>query len=160
MRDLIAEFPVTVDIPVAWGEMDAYQHVNNTVYFRYFETARIAYFQQVGLVPGGYEGVGPILASTQCRYRVPLTYPDTVTVASRVSQVDRDRFTMQYRVVSHHLGRVAAEGEGVIVTYRYAEARKADMPAELRARIEALEAGVRRSAALPSGAWSSSDTSS
>lgn len=43
MSRMIAQYPVVVEVPVAWGEMDAYGHVNNIVYFRYFETARIAY---------------------------------------------------------------------------------------------------------------------
>jgi acyl-CoA thioester hydrolase len=37
-------YPVVIEIPIAWGEMDAFQHVNNIFYFRYFESARIAYF--------------------------------------------------------------------------------------------------------------------
>ncbi|MFO7632899.1 MAG: acyl-CoA thioesterase [Caldilinea sp.] len=48
MSDLLAGFPVIVEISVAWGEMDAFQHVNNIVYFRYFESGRIAYFERTG----------------------------------------------------------------------------------------------------------------
>jgi len=43
----MSDYPVVVDIPVAWGEMDAYGHLNNIVYFRYFETARMAYFERL-----------------------------------------------------------------------------------------------------------------
>ncbi|MHA2239162.1 MAG: acyl-CoA thioesterase, partial [Candidatus Hodarchaeales archaeon] len=49
MRTL-KEFPVTVQIPVAWGDMDSFGHVNNTKFFKYFETARIKYFEEIGLV--------------------------------------------------------------------------------------------------------------
>lgn len=143
MSALLAGFPVVVRIPVAWGEMDAYQHVNNIVYFRYFETARIHYFRRVGLDQGSpAEGIGPILASTQCRFRMPLTFPDTVSVGARVVRMGEDRFTMEYRVVSDRAGKVAAEGEGVIVAYRYDEGRKTEIPAALRAAIEALEASA------------------
>ena len=44
MNSPVADYPVVIETPVAWGEMDAYGHVNNIVYFRYFESARIAYF--------------------------------------------------------------------------------------------------------------------
>lgn len=142
MSHLLSGFPVVVRIPVAWGEMDAYQHVNNIVYFRYFETARITYFERVGLIQGGFEGVGPILASTDCRFKFPLTFPDTVAVGARVVGMDEDRFTMEYRVVSERADRVAAEGRGVIVTYRYAEGKKAPVPDGLRTAIEALESSV------------------
>lgn len=144
MSALLSGFPVVVRIPVAWGEMDAYQHVNNIVYFRYFETARIHYFERVRLMQGSFEGVGPILASTDCRFKFPLTFPDTVAVGARVVRIDDDRFTMEYRVVSERADRVAAEGRGVIVTYRYAERKKAPVPEELRAAIEALEASAAR----------------
>ena len=65
-------YPVVIDEQVVWGEMDAFQHVNNTVYFRYFESARIAYFGAVGYLEWmKAEGSGPILASTRCRFRRP-----------------------------------------------------------------------------------------
>ena len=140
IADLLADFPVTVEIPVAWGDMDAMGHVNNVVYFRYFETARIAAFADLGL--GAIEqsdGVGPILHSASCRFRIPLTYPDTVTVGSRVRDIGDDRFVMLYRAVSHRYGAVAAEGESLIVTFSYATNTKAPVSDELRARL--LELG-------------------
>src|SRR5262245_20383692 len=78
------EFPVVIEIPIAWGEMDAMQHVNNIVYFRYVESARMAYFERIGFLEHQrVTGVGPILAWTNCRFRRPLTYPDTVRVGTR-----------------------------------------------------------------------------
>lgn len=139
-HDLLAGFPVTVDIPVAWGEMDAFGHVNNVVYFRYFETARIAYMRALGEEFAQNSGVGPILASIGCRFKFPLTFPDTVRVGARVTELGADRFTTLHRIVSLRHGRIAAEGEGVVVTYDYATGKKAPMPDALRRAIEALEA--------------------
>lgn len=133
---LLADFPVRVEIPVAWGDMDALGHVNNTVYFRYFETARISCFAELGL--GQIEqsnGVGPILQSASCRFRIPLTYPDTVTVGARIGDVGEDRFVMLYRAVSHHYDAVAADGESLIVTFDYATSTKARVPDDLRAQL-------------------------
>src|SRR5262249_9770958 len=93
--ELLAGDPVVVELPVVWGEMDSYRHVNNAVYFRYFEAARLEYFRRLGWFE--YEeqtGVGPILAATSARFRRPLSYPDTIWVAARVSDVQADRFTM------------------------------------------------------------------
>ena len=118
METLLAEYPVIVESPVIWGDMDAYEHVNNTVYFRYFESARIAFFDQLKFKEVKDEtGIGPILASTQCRFRIPLTYPDTVSIGARVTDVEGDRFTMHYRVVSHQHKKIAAEGEGLLIAY-------------------------------------------
>ena len=105
---------------VHWGEMDAFSHVNNVTYFRYFETARIAYFDAIGYRESMEEhGVGPILASTSCTFRRPLSYPDDLVVGAGVSDVSEDGFTMQYAVWSSQLGTVAARGEGAIVNYDY-----------------------------------------
>jgi acyl-CoA thioester hydrolase len=138
MGELLAGFPVTIEVPVAWGEMDAFGHVNNIVFFRYFESARMAYLDAIGF-RGGDGGPGPILASTQGRFRRPLEYPDTVHVGARAPEVGPDRFVMEYRVVSRRLGEVAAEGSGVVVSYDYTARRKAPLPDAVAARIRELE---------------------
>jgi acyl-CoA thioester hydrolase len=146
--ELLAGYPVVVELPVVWGEMDSYRHVNNAVYFRYFESARLEYFQRLDWF--AYEqqtGIGPILADTSARFRRPLTYPDTIWVAARVPEVQEDRFTMDYRLVSRKLATVAAEGTGTIVAYHYTQGKKAQLPEELRRRIAELEAMARGQAA-------------
>ena len=141
MSELLTAFPIVVTIPVAWGEMDAFQHVNNSVYFRYFESARIAYFERLELMEYmQMTGVGPILASTQCRFRIPLTYPDVVRVGAKIADIADDRFVMHYAVVSQRLQKLAAEGEGVIVSFNYRENQKAPLPEVIRQRIAAIEA--------------------
>lgn len=139
-QELLRGFPSVVEVPVLWGDMDAFQHVNNTVYFRYFETGRIAYFQQIGFVGAIDErGIGPILASASCRFRFPLTYPDTVSIGTTVTNIDVDRITMRHVVVSQRHGRVAAEGEGVVVSFDYRANHKAPLPDAVRQRIAALQ---------------------
>ncbi|WP_211357198.1 acyl-CoA thioesterase [Nocardioides rubriscoriae] len=136
IADLLADFPVRVEIPVAWGDMDAMGHVNNVVYFRYFETARLACFAELGLGAIEKSGdVGPILHSASCRFRIPLTYPDTVTVGARIGDVGDDRFVMSYRAVSHRHVAAAADGESLIVTFSYATNSKAPVSDDLRARL-------------------------
>ena len=131
-------FPIVVEVPVAWGDMDAFGHVNNVVYFRWFESARIAYLRAIEFVDGGDDGVGPILASTHCRFRLPLAFPDRVSVGARTTDLADDRFTMEYRVVSHAADDVAAEGGGVVVAYDYAARSKASIPDDVRRRIRDL----------------------
>ena len=130
------QFPIVIEFPVAWGEMDALQHVNNIVYFRYFESARMKFFDRIEFWPSLSEtGIGPILGSTNCRFRIPLTYPDTVSVGARVPKIEADRFLMEYKVFSHRHQRIAAEGEGMIVAYDYKEFRKTILPDEIRSRL-------------------------
>jgi acyl-CoA thioester hydrolase len=140
MKDMLKEFPVVIEISVAWGDMDAFQHVNNTVYFKYFESVRLAYFEKAGFMDVmNKTGIGPILASARCDFKAPLTYPDTISVGSKISQIQDDRFTMLYRIVSHKLQRIAAEGEGLVVSYNYQENKKAPLPEEIRVSVLELE---------------------
>jgi acyl-CoA thioester hydrolase len=143
MDDLLKNYPVIITIPVAWGEMDAFQHVNNVIYFKYFESVRIAYFERMDLMALMNEtGIGPILASTQCKYKVPLTYPDTVSVGTRVSSIEEDRFSMDYIVASQDRKVVAAEGQGLIVSFDYTKGAKTSLPDEVVKRIKAIEESV------------------
>lgn len=142
IEELLQGFPVILQLRVAWGEMDAFGHVNNIVYFRYFESTRIAYFERLQYMELMEQtGIGPILGSTQCRYRLPLTYPDTISVGARAHTLEADRFSMDYKIISHKVGRLAAEGSGVIVSYDYKKAAKAPLQEILRERINALESG-------------------
>ena len=140
MKDLLEGFSLVIEIPVAWGEMDAFQHVNNAVYLRYFESTRIAYFERLGFLEVmAQTGIGPILAETRCRYRKPLTYPDTVSSAARVSEMGKDRFVMQHLIVSHKLRVIVAEGEATLAVYNYRDKHKTTVPEDIRCRIHELE---------------------
>jgi acyl-CoA thioester hydrolase len=140
MTTPLGDYPVVIELPVVWGEMDAYGHVNNIVYFRYFETARMAYFERLQAPDFlNRDPLGPILASTACRFRAPLAFPDHLSVGARVARVDEDRFVMFYAVYSHRLRKIAAEGEGTIVCFNYRENRKAPLPRELTRKIAELE---------------------
>ena len=140
-EELEKTFPICVARDVRWGDMDAFQHVNNSVYFRYFEDARIAYFTGTGVTEstGTPNGAGPILASTSCRFKAPLTYPDTVHIGARVVTLGDDRFTMEYAVLSESLGRVVAKGEAVVVAFDYDAMRKTQVQPQWRAAIEKIE---------------------
>jgi acyl-CoA thioester hydrolase len=140
MKELISAYPVTIKIPIAWGDMDVFQHVNNVVYFKYFESARIAYFEKLNYFEVmDQTGIGPILAATQCKYKIPLTYPDQVTVGAKVDALENDRFTMKYAVISHRHKKIAAFGEGVLVSFDYRNTKKTPIPDEIRKRIIELE---------------------
>jgi len=143
MKELISAYPVVIEIPVAWGDMDAFQHVNNIMYFKYFESARISYFGKINFMKVmNKTGIGPILASTQCRYKIPLTYPDYVTVGAKVDTIEKERFIMKYAVISHRHEKIAALGEGVLVTFDYQNNKKALIPDDIKKRIIVLEKSV------------------
>jgi len=135
----LTDFPVRVEMPVAWGQLDAFGHVNNTQFFRFFEDARIACFERIGVREHmAATGEGPILAKTSCVFRKPLGFPDTVTACARITEVGQDRFTMEYAVFSAKVG-LAGHGEGRIVMLDYSTGSKALIPERIRAAIDSLE---------------------
>ncbi len=128
------DYPTIISQAIQWGEMDAANHVNNAVYMRYFETARIEFFNQIGFMDfTGDEGIGPILAEVNCKYKAPLTFPDNIQITARIlpNSLTEFGFTMQHIVFSEKLQRVAAEGTSKIVCYDYKNKCKALIPKEL-----------------------------
>ena len=101
MNELLKDFTVMVDLNIEWGDMDALQHVNNIEYFKYFQVARIAYFEKIASDGVLEEKRIPlILASTQCKFIYPLAYPDSISVGVRVDAMADQYFTMKYAVVT------------------------------------------------------------
>jgi acyl-CoA thioester hydrolase len=141
--DVLAGFPVIVEQTVVWGDMDSFRHVNNVVYFRYFENARLEYFRRLDWDSiQDATGIGPILHSTQARFRLPLTYPDSIRISARIKESGADRFTLEHRIWSHRLGAIATEGTGLVVAFDYIRGQKASIPDELRRRIDVLESSA------------------
>ena len=117
-------------------------HQNNTVFLRWFETARIAYLERVGIHAAvERDAVGPILARQSIDYRLPVTYPDRVRVATTVTRLGTRSFVMAFRITSRNEpDQVAAEGEGVVVMLDYGRGQTVPLGEALRAAILAFEA--------------------
>ncbi len=134
------DFPVTIELPVLWGHMDAFRHVNNTVYFRYFESVRIVYGDRLKMYQLMEEtGIGPILATVSCRFLKPLFYPDTIVVGCRTVHLEPDHLDQEYAVFSQRQDRIAAIGNGKIVAYDYPRGRKGRFPDSLLEKVRSLE---------------------
>lgn len=136
--------PSTADnitqIAVAWGEMDALQHVNNVVYFRYFETARIDFFNRHFPLDELYQsGVGPVISENHARYKRPVTFPDTLEVSVSISDVHADRFTMHYTVFSQRQQAITTTGSSQAVMFNFKTGKKAPLSPEFLAILHAHE---------------------
>ncbi len=132
--------PVHIKQDILWGDMDAFGHINNTVYFRYFEDIRMEYFKKAGVMNYMQEhNVGPILANTQSQFRLPLAYPDNITISTCVKELQGKRFTMEYQVYSNNHNQIAAEGNGLIIFYDYNLKKSCAVPDEIKKTIAALE---------------------
>lgn len=140
MKELLEQYPVVLSQDVLWGDMDAFEHVNNTVYFRYFEDARIAYFNMAGIIEHkGETNIGPILANTECDFKLPLKYPDEVYIAGRSTILSPKKIKMNYLVYSKNLEGIAAEGQGLLIYYNYNTGRTCEIPENIVEAIKNLE---------------------
>jgi acyl-CoA thioester hydrolase len=140
MNERFGRYPVSVSIPVAWGEMDSFQHVNNVVYARWVETARIAYLSRIHLLNRVHDdGIGPILARIAIDYRHPVTFPDVVRVEATTVRIGNSSFTMAHRIFSTKQEIEVATGEDVIVVLDYRTGKARPVDEKIRSAIAALE---------------------
>ena len=115
--------------PVRWGDMDSFDHVNNTIYFRYFEEARINFFKDMNIKEQmSSQGIGLILATTDCKFIFPITYPDTLTIETVPFTVGTDRFTVKQTIISQQHQCVATISTSTIVAYDHVNKHKATLP--------------------------------
>lgn len=123
-------------IPIRWGDMDAFGHVNNTVYFRYMESARIEWLHATLGRTGGEEG--PVVVNAFCNFLRELTYPGDVLVRTFTGQVGRssvDTYVTMSRTDEPE--RVHAEGGARVVWVRHAEQKAIALPEALRTALGA-----------------------
>lgn len=136
----LADYRVTIEVPLHWGDQDALGHVNHVRYFRWYETARIVYAEKVGLMRLHRErNIGPILASVANDYRRQLTFPDVVDVGVRVTRIGISSIELEHRIVSRAREALAAEGTATLVVFDYNRQRPTRVPDDLRRAIEELE---------------------
>ena len=134
------EFPVVFTAPVQWGDQDCYGHVNNILYFRWFESARMLYFDRLNLTQRDPQNpIGPILAAISCNFRKQLSYPDTFHVGIRVTRIGRSSMQMENRLFSESQDDFAADGDSTIVLFHYGENKSHPISEELRGKIEQIE---------------------
>ncbi len=121
---------------VRWGDMDALGHVNNTLYFRYMEQVRIAWFEAVG-VPMIDNGIGPVIVRADCNFIVPIVYPATVSVTNGVRRVGHSSFTLYHEIRdAADASLMYANGEAVMAWADHAAGKSVPLPARIRALLE------------------------
>jgi acyl-CoA thioester hydrolase len=122
-------------IPMRWGDMDAMGHINNTLYFRYMEIARLQWFGELGL-PANPQGLGPVIANAFCNFIRQLEYPGDVLVDTFVGAMGRSSFDTY-----HTLRRtdapdtVSANGGATVVWVDFPAQRSVPVPQDVRALI-------------------------
>ena len=135
----LTQFPIVYEQKVAWGDMDAFGHVNNVMYYRYIESARIEYFDRLNVFD---QDVLTVVASSQCKYLKPVFYPDVLHIGARVEEMRNSAIRMHYVLFSQQQQQIVADREAVIVFVDKVAMKKALIPQQLRKVIIDLEATV------------------
>lgn len=141
--ELLQGFPVVITLNVAWGDMDAFQHVNNTRIFRLHgrRAHRLLRAHRHRRPERSAAGHRPDSRPTRPPATAPRRprYPDEVQVGARVVSVGQHSFKMEYRVVSVALHKTVATGSAVVVAYDYIEERKALLPDAWQKALSGVE---------------------
>lgn len=123
-------------LPIRWGDMDAYGHVNNTVYFRYMEQARVEWLEAQGVEvrPGGH---GPVIINASCTFLIPMNYPGRVEVRTYVGTVGRSSCQTYVEMRIDGNDRIFAEGAAKIVWMDTQTGKSVHLPDHVRSMLEA-----------------------
>jgi len=125
---------------IRWGDMDAFGHVNNTVYFRYMETARIAFLEDVA-GPTDTSSEGPVIVTAYCTFSKQLKYPGQIEVRTFVGTPGRSSIevTHEIRLVDDkgNADVVHAEGGAKVVWVNYAAEKSVPLPEGLKTLVPA-----------------------
>ena len=127
-------------MPIRWGDMDMMGHVNNTVYFRYIESARVAWLEEAGGAPDP-AGVGPVIVNAHCSFIKQLKYPGEIEVTTFVGPPGRSSFEVSHEIrlvgADGQPGAIHAEGGAKIVWVNFAAEKSVPLPDPIRALLPA-----------------------
>jgi acyl-CoA thioester hydrolase len=124
-------------LPIRWGDMDAMGHVNNTVYFRFMEQARIGWFDALVPEQEAWKSTGIVIANASCNFKRPMTYPGTVEVKVYIGTPGGSSVPTFYDLVLSEDQVVYADGEATVVFIDMKTQKPARIPADIRARLAA-----------------------
>ena len=133
----LAHYPIIHQQPIHWGEMDAFNHLNNVVYYRYAESARIGYLQALGMFDGN---MVTVLAQSSCQYLRPVIFPDTLLLGVRCQRLGTTSIVIEYSYYSTAQAAIVATAEAVVVRLDSNGQDKKPWTDEERERLLALEA--------------------
>jgi acyl-CoA thioester hydrolase len=131
-------YSVWREVTTRWSDNDAYGHVNNTVYYGWFDTAVNAWLIEAGLLDVEKGDPIGLVVETGCRYARPLAYPEPVEVGLRVEHVGNSSVRYRLGVFAAGSEEAAAEGHFVHVYVDRKSRRPAELPADWREKLEGI----------------------
>lgn len=125
-------------IPTRWADNDVYGHVNNVVYYSWFDTAVNAELVERGVLNIARGGIIGLVVETQCRYFAPLAFPQTVEAGMLVAKLGTSSVRYEVGIFAHGSDEPAAEGHFIHVYVDRDTRRPVPLPEHWRAVLESL----------------------
>jgi len=134
--------PIQLSLRLDWSEMDLFGHINNVMYAKYVQAARVHLWDLIGLTEH-YRGtsIGPTLAATSIQFKLPLHYPDTILVRSGISDIGNTSFRIQHQIFNGS-SVLCATAEDVVVTFDYNTSTKVSLASMVRDNYQAVIGGL------------------
>ncbi|MDX1902152.1 MAG: thioesterase family protein [Gammaproteobacteria bacterium] len=129
MNEIQPTFIFSLDIPVRWYDMDAFGHVNNSVYFTYFEQTRATWWDTIRPEGITYTDIGPVIVNAFCTFRRAIVYPETLCVKLYISSPSRSSYEHHYEIYSANNPEILyATGSTKVVWVDRAKAKSTRLP--------------------------------
>ena len=104
-----------LEIPTRWADNDAYGHVNNVVYYSYFDTVVARFLLQTGEIDLGDSPLIGVVVETLCRYGAPIHFPDLVTAGLRVARIGTSSVRFEIGIFRNDEAQASAAGHFIHV---------------------------------------------
>ena len=133
-----ADFKAWRKMTTRWADNDAYGHVNNTVYYEWFDSAVNAWMVEHGLLDIANGDPIALVVETRCTYAAPLEFPQTVEIGLAVAELGRSSIRYRIGIFAEGSEDAAAEGEFVHVVVDRASRRPVEIPSDWRSKLETI----------------------
>ena len=136
---MTGDFQTKLNLRIDWADLDLFGHVNNVMFFKYIQAARVNYCDLIGLTSlNDPEKMSFMVASSHCNFKRPLLYPGTIKVLTRIAYIKTTSLQLSYQILNDK-NELCAEAEDVLVTFDYKNKTKIAVPADIRDAIRKLD---------------------
>jgi len=135
---MFEDYKTKITLTVDWADLDLFGHVNNVAFFRYIQAARVSYCDKIGLGSLNNTELGFIVASTHCDFKMPLNYPEQITVYTRVDSVGKTSFALSH-IIGNSKQEIVAHGKDVLVVFDYTKGEKSLINEGLIKRMSSVD---------------------
>jgi len=122
---------------IDWSEMDMFGHVNNVMYAKYMQAARVNFMEKVGIIKSYEENrIGFMVAATSILFYKPLFYPGSIRIKTTVKETKNTSFILEHDILNQE-NELCARGEDVIVYFDFNKHEKLMLTAGLLKLLKA-----------------------